>query len=96
MLGGDYKQAESAVQNVVTSVTGMFCDGAKSTCALKVAACVSMAIYAANLSMTETGRIKSKVGIACKDLEGTMQNVAEIEKRSSKVMDETILNIITK
>ncbi|MEE1390174.1 MAG: L-serine ammonia-lyase, iron-sulfur-dependent, subunit alpha [Clostridia bacterium] len=96
LLGGDYKQAESAVQNVVTSVTGMFCDGAKSTCALKVAACVSMAIYAANLSMTETGRIKSKVGIACKDLEGTMQNVAEIEKRSSKVMDETILNIITK
>lgn len=96
LLGGDYKQAESAVQNVVTSVTGMFCDGAKSTCALKVAACVSMAIYAANLSMTETGCIKSKVGIACKDLEGTMQNVAEIEKSSSKVMDETILNIITK
>lgn len=96
LLGGNYNQAESAVQNVITSVVGMFCDGAKNTCALKVAACVSMAIYAAHLALTETGCIKSDVGIACTDIEGTMENVAEIEKRSSKVMDETILDIITK
>lgn len=96
LLGGNYNQAESAVQNVITSVVGMFCDGAKNTCALKVAACVSMAIYAAHLALTETGCIKSDVGIACTNIEGTMENVAEIEKRSSKVMDETILDIITK
>lgn len=96
LLGGNYHQAESAIQNVVASVVGMFCDGAKNTCALKVAACVSMAIYAANLSITDTGYIKSNVGIACKEIKGTMQNVAEIEKKSSKVMGETILDIITK
>lgn len=96
LLGGDYHQAESAIQNVVTSVVGMFCDGAKSTCALKVAACVSMAIYAANLSLTDTGCIKADVGIACKNIEGTMENVAKIEKDSAKVMNETILEIITR
>lgn len=96
LLGGNYSQAESAVQNVITSVVGMFCDGAKNTCALKVAACVSMAIYATHLALTDTGCIKSDVGIACTNIEGTMENVAEIEKRSSKVMDETILDIITK
>ena len=96
LLGGNYNQAESAVQNVITSVVGMFCDGAKNTCALKVAACVSMAIYATHLALTDTGCIKSDVGIACTNIEGTMENVAEIEKRSSKVMDETILDIITK
>lgn len=96
LLGGNYHQAECAIQNVVTSVVGMFCDGAKSTCALKVAACVSMAIYAANLSLTETGCIETNVGFACKNIEGTMNNVAEIEKKSSKVMDSTILDIITR
>ena len=95
LLGGNYHQAESAIQNVIASVVGMFCDGAKNTCALKVAACVSMAIYAAHLALTDTGCINSDVGIACKDIEGTMKNVAQIEKKSSKVMDETILSIIT-
>lgn len=95
LLGGDYHQAESSIQNVIASVVGMFCDGAKNTCALKVAAGVSMAIYAAHLALTDTGCINSDVGIVCKDIEGTMKNVAKIENKSSKVMDETILGIIT-
>ena len=95
LLGGDHQQAESAIQNVIVSVVGMFCDGAKGTCALKVAACVCMAIYASHLAMTDTGRIYTNVGIACKGIEGTMENVAQIEKKSSKIMDDTILGIIT-
>ena len=73
----------------------MFCDGAKNTCALKVAACVSIAIYAANLAMIETGRITKRVGIVFNTIEDTIENIAEIEKKSADVMNETILKIIT-
>lgn len=95
LMGGNSYQAESAAQNVLTSVVGMFCDGAKCTCALKVAACVSMAIYAANLALTDNGCINSNVGIACSDIEDTITNIARIERESAKVMNDTILPIIT-
>lgn len=94
--GGNYEQAEDAIQNVIVSVVGMFCDGAKSTCALKVASGVSTAIYAATLALKKSGCEKTDVGIACKQLEDTIKNVAKIESNSSKVMEETILDIITK
>lgn len=45
--------------------------------------------------MTDRGCIKSDVGIGCKKVDDTMKNVAKIEKKSSKVMNEIILNIIT-
>ncbi|MBO5142201.1 MAG: serine dehydratase subunit alpha family protein [Clostridia bacterium] len=96
LLGGDYLAVEFAVKNVLSSVVGMFCDGAKSTCALKVSACIDMAIRAANLAMTEEGRIKSKVGIANESLDVTVRNIAEIEKNSADIMDKTILDIMTK
>lgn len=95
LLGGDYKRAEYAIQNVISSVIGMFCDGAKNTCVLKAVASVSMAIYAANLAMTDDGYIKSTVGIIDKNLEKTLENIADIEKNTSKVMNETILRVIT-
>ncbi len=95
VLGGNHIQAEAAITNVLSSVVGMFCDGAKNTCALKVAACVSMAIYAANLAMNKTGCITKRVGIVFDTIEDTIENIAVIEKRSADVMNETILKIIT-
>lgn len=95
VLGGTHIQAECAIINVLSSVVGMFCDGAKNTCALKVAACVSMAIYAANLAMTQTGCITKRVGIVFDTIEDTIMNIAKIETNSADVMNETILKIIT-
>lgn len=95
LLGGDYRAVEYAIKNVLASVVGMFCDGAKSTCALKVSACVNMAIHAANLAMTESGRLTDKVGICSESLDKTVHNIAKIEKNSSNIMEETILSIMT-
>lgn len=94
LMGGDYETAEYAVKNVLSSVTGMFCDGAKSTCALKVLACVNTAIYAATMATCESGRISKKVGIARKSLTDTIRNIAKIESETTEVMDSTIMDII--
>ena len=61
LLGGTYKEAEYAVKNVLSSVTGMFCDGAKSTCAMKVLTCVTMAVYSANMAMDRKSIINNRI-----------------------------------
>lgn len=96
LLGGSYKEAEYAVKNVLASVTGMFCDGAKSTCAMKVLACVTMAVYSANMSIEQNSRINQKVGIAIENLIDTIKNIATLENETSETMDNTIMKIIVK
>lgn len=96
ILGGNYKQAEYAMQSMLGTVTGMFCDGAKSTCAMKVCACISAGIYAATLALDGSGCLKEGVGIVNADINQTIKNVAKIERDSSKVMDKSILDIIVR
>ena len=94
LMGGDYKKAEYAMQNVLGTVTGMFCDGAKTTCALKVNTCVYTAICAANMAMSMESCITERVGIVGNTLEETISNVAKIERDSADVMNKTVLDII--
>lgn len=96
LLGGTYKEAEYAVKNVLASVTGMFCDGAKSTCAMKVLACITMAVYSANMSLEQNSRITQKVGIATENLIDTIKNIATLENETSETVDNTIMKIIVK
>lgn len=96
LLDGDYKQAEYAIQNMLGTVSGMFCDGAKSTCAMKVCACVSAGMYAADLALSGKGCITDDVGIVSSDIKQTVQNYAKIEKDSAEVMDKSILDIIVR
>lgn len=94
LLGGNYNDAEYAIKNVLASVTGMFCDGAKSTCAMKVLACSTMSVYAAYMAMTNNSKITQKVGIARESLIDTIKNVSMLETETSQTMDDTIMKII--
>ena len=96
LKGGNYKQAEYAMQNVLGTVTGMFCDGAKSTCALKVNSCVYTAICAAEMSMNMCHCIKGSVGIVGDTLDETVKNIAKIERESANVMNKAVLDIIVR
>ena len=96
LLGGTYKEAEYAVKNVLASVTGMFCDGAKNTCSMKVLACCTMAVYASNMAMSVDSRITQKVGIATENLLDTIKNVSSLENETSNTMDNAIMKIIVK
>ena len=94
LMGGDYQIAEYAVKNVLASMVGMFCDGAKSTCALKVLACVNTAIYSATMAFDKNGKINKKVGIARESLADTIKSIAKIESETTPIMDKTIMQII--
>ena len=53
LMGGGYNQISFAVQNMIATLTGMVCDGAKPSCSLKIASGVSTSLLSAILAMEE-------------------------------------------
>ena len=58
-MGGNYEQVTYAVKNMIANLTGMICDGAKPSYALKLASGVSTAVLSAMLA------IKKRMCIFC-------------------------------
>lgn len=60
LMGGNYTQIAAAVKNMIANLTGMICDGAKPSCALKLTSGVSTAILSAILAMEQNALLLSK------------------------------------
>jgi L-cysteine desulfidase len=54
MMGGNLEQVSGAVQNLMGGVAGMFCDGAKGGCSLKLSICAGEAVYSAMFAMDDS------------------------------------------
>lgn len=94
LMGGTYEQVAFAVQNMIANLTGMICDGAKPSCALKVTTGVSTAVLSAIMAM-ENRCVTSVEGIIDEDVD---QSICNLTKIGSKGMDETdrlVLEIMT-
>ena len=59
LMGGNYQQVSFAVQNMIANLTGMICDGAKPSCALKLTSGVSTAVLSAILAMENKESLKT-------------------------------------
>ena len=53
LMGGGYEQISYAVKNMIANLTGMICDGAKPSCALKLTSGVSTAVLSAMLALQQ-------------------------------------------
>lgn len=93
LLGGRLPQIANAVKNMVGNVAGMICDGAKTSCALKVASSVSAAIQAAFMGMSELA-VSGKDGIVSDDLEKSIQNLGRLASEGMVGTDKVILDIM--
>ncbi|WP_194191002.1 serine dehydratase subunit alpha family protein [Clostridium chrysemydis] len=93
LLGGDLKNIRFAVNNMISDVAGMICDGAKSTCALKIATGVNAALQCANLAMNGITP-SSKDGIINDDVEKTIKSIEKLVKDGLTNADNTILDIM--
>lgn len=93
LLGGGLPQIANAVKNMVGNVAGMICDGAKTSCALKVASSVSAAIQAAFMGMSELA-VSGKEGIVADDLEKSIQNLGRLASEGMVGTDKVILDIM--
>lgn len=93
LLDGDYKHITYAVKNMLGDVSGIICDGAKTSCALKIATGVNAAIQCANLALNDICPT-SKDGIVCDDADELIHSVATLVNKGLKNTDETILEMM--
>lgn len=81
------------ITNALCNVGGMVCDGAKSSCAAKIASSVQAGLLA--YRMAKNGRcFQSGEGIVGGDIENTIRNIGRMGREGMKSTDVEILNIM--
>lgn len=93
LYGGTYEQVCKTITNTIANVGGIVCDGAKPSCAAKIASSVEAAILAHNMSMNSCC-FQAGEGIVGEDVEDTIKNVGYIGRVGMKKTDVEILNIM--
>ena len=82
-----------AINNIISDIGGMLCDGAKSGCALKVVSSTDAAIRAAFMGMHDYG-ITEVEGFVGKSAEETIQNLGSISTEGMSAVDPMIVDIM--
>jgi L-cysteine desulfidase len=94
LMGGNYEQITYAVKNMIANITGMICDGAKPSCALKLTSGVSTAVLSAILAM-ENKCVTSVEGIIDNDVDRSIRNLTRIGSQGMNETDKLVLEIMT-
>ncbi|MBQ3764719.1 MAG: serine dehydratase subunit alpha family protein [Synergistaceae bacterium] len=93
MAGGDYASIGRTITNTLANVGGIVCDGAKPSCAAKIASSVHAAILAHHMSMNDD-EFRGGEGFVEDDVEQTIKNMGYIGKIGMKETDREILNVM--
>ena len=94
LMGGDYTQITYAVKNMIANITGIICDGAKPSCALKLASGVSTAVLSAVLAR-DNNCVTSVEGIIDDDVDQSIRNLTKIGSQGMNETDRMVLDIMT-
>lgn len=91
--GADNKVIEKTLINTVATIGGMVCDGAKSSCAGKIAAALMTALL--SYEMAKRGDVyRNGEGIVMDDVEQTITNIGRMASNGMRSTDKEILNIL--
>lgn len=94
LMGGRYQQVMYAVQNMIATLTGMICDGAKPSCALKLTSGVSTAVMSAIMAM-EQKCVTAVEGIIEENVNQSIRNLTKIGSEGMNETDKLVLDIMT-
>ena len=94
LMGGSREQIAYSIKNMIGNITGIICDGAKPSCALKVSNGVSTATLSALMAM-DNKVVSSLEGITDEDVDKTIQNLTRIGRDGMQETDRMILEIMT-
>ena len=93
MAGGGYEKISQTITNIAGNVGGIVCDGAKASCAAKIASAVDAAILGHRLSMKGLG-FHAGEGIVQKDVDETIRSIGYVGCVGMKQTDVEILKIM--
>ena len=95
LYGGGYNEISHTIVNAVAINSGVICDGAKASCAAKIASAVEAGLL--GMQMYHHGsQFYEGDGIVTKGVENTILNVGELAREGMKETDKRILQLMTK
>ncbi len=93
--GGNYEKIAHTIMNALAIASGIVCDGAKSSCAAKIASAVEAGLL--GFEMEQRGnRFHGGDGILESDVEKTIDNVGELARIGMRGTDEEIISLMIK
>lgn len=93
LAGGDLKTVGDSITNTLANVSGLICDGAKASCAAKIATSVYTAFDSYMLALNN--RVyPSGDGIVGENIERTITNIGRLAQEGMAGTDQTILKVM--
>lgn len=93
LLGGRYQTIAMAIGSMIGDVSGMICDGASNSCAMKVSTSVGSAWKAVMMALDDTA-VTGNEGIVAHDVEQSIANLCALACRSMQATDTQIIEIM--
>ena len=93
LCGGGYEEVIHTVVNALAIVSGMVCDGAKASCAAKIAASVDAGILGYNMFLRGQ-QFYAGDGIVTKGVEATINNIGRLGKDGMRETNEEIIKMM--
>ena len=94
LMGGGYEEVTFAVKNMIATLTGMICDGANPSCAMKLTSGVSTAVLSAMMAL-EHRCVTAVEGIIDDDVDQCIRNLTRIGRDGMNETDRLVLDIMT-
>ena len=94
LKGGRYEVISHTIANTLAICSGMICDGAKPSCAAKIAAAVDAGLMGYYMYQSGGHQFVSGEGIIQKGVENTIDNVGRLARQGMRGTDEEILHIM--
>ena len=94
LQGGDYRAIAHTLVNALAIVSGIVCDGAKASCAGKIASAVDAGIFGYEMYL-EQQQFYGGDGLVSKGVENTLMNIGRLGSVGMKETDKEIIRIMT-
>lgn len=94
LANGTFQQITFAIKNMINTITGMVCDGAKPSCALKIATTLNSAFDSVTLAMKNIV-VDETDGISEHDIDKSITSMGKIGRYAMDATDDMILDIMT-
>ncbi|UTY23760.1 L-cysteine desulfidase family protein [Treponema denticola] len=95
MKGGSYEQVCGTIANTLGVVSGILCDGAKQSCAAKIASALDSALFAHELAM-DGDFFAGGDGVVKDDIEKTIAGIGVVAAQGMRKTDEVVLQVMLK
>lgn len=93
LLTGDLKVINHTIVNALAITSGIVCDGAKASCAAKIAMAVEAGILGFEMYQ-EGNQFKGGDGLVCKGIENTIANICCLAHDGMKETDKKIIELM--